>query len=687
MILEDICMNKDIKKKKRNSIPFRLNALFLAVFLAFSVLVLRLGVVQVIDGEDYAKAANAKKKQTTQLASPRGIITDSTGKVLVGNKAELAIAFIRKPNMQPDQILSIAKKLSKIIFVDEKRVTFRDKADYYLLTRFKKLDTAYKKYLKPSEIKQYSDSTDPKKQAIAYNLMAKRVTVDDVKSIKPEEMKVLAIKHELDQAQELTPHIVAKGLTEKQMATIGEHLDEFDGTIETTVDSTRTYPNGYAFYLGQVKDIPEEKIDGFEAKGYNRNDKVGVSYLESQYESYLRGLPTTLTFPMKNNKLVGAPKREEGSRGDDLQLTINMDLQKKVNSIVRNQLGKDGARNEAYAVVMNPKTGAILALGGAKRDGSGKIVDASSGTVGSQFQMGSAVKGATVLTGYQHNAVPSSIYDMPIKIKGTNPFRSWTTSIGTIDAEHALMKSSNVFMGTIAGNMAGFRITPAGGQYSARVPAVTEPRFRKAVEDLRQGYSEFGLGTRTGIDIPQSQEATGYSGGMPDNSGVIMYFSIGQFDTYTPLQLGQYVSTIANGGYRVAPHFLQSVHEPSQDGSKLGNTIYSYKTKVLNTIPNTKDQFDTVQHGFYLVTQPGGTASMLGLGSNAKYKIAAKTGTAQVNTNTGLENLTLASYAPYNNPEVAVAVVVPNVYSGHPNSAIALKIYQAYDDIYHYTNK
>lgn len=672
--------------KNKNNLPFRLNILFLTVFIAFALLILRLGVVQIVRGADYKKIVEGTQSKTAKLDSARGKIYDANGKVLADNQAQLAVVYIRHAGLDGDKSLTLAKKLAKLIHMDTSSVTDRDKQEYYVLTHYKKLQTAYDKYLTKSE--QDSLKNKPAKE---YDLLLNRIPQNVLNGFTKQEMQVIAIQHEFNQASNLTPHYVKKGLTEKELALIGEHLSEFHGTIETAVASTRKYPDSQYFFLGKVRDIPQEKINSYLAQGYNRNDKVGVSNLEQEYESYLRGVPTTLTFKTKNGEPVGDPTEKEGRRGDDIQLTIDGRLQKQVQSILEKNLraarglGGNGTTDSMYAVVINPNTGALLAMGGvAYNPLTGKYEDASEGTVGSAFQMGSAVKGATVLTGFQHHAVPSSVYDMPIHFKGGGSFKSFTSGIGTVTPATALEHSSNVFMGTVAANMAGFILSPSGGFYNARI--FTGPKYQKAFEDLRQGYSEFGLGVQTGVDLPF--EGTGYQGGIPDQAGKIMQFAIGQFDTYTPLEMAQYISTIANGGYRLAPHLLQSVHAPSGDPNKMGPTIYSVKPKVLNTIKNSKSQLKIVHQGLYLVTHAAaGTGAELGTGANVKYKIAAKTGTAQIDAlkDPNLYNKTAVAYAPYDNPQIAVSVVVPSIKSGEPNLDVALDIFKAYDKMYHYT--
>lgn len=260
-------MGKD-KKRGRSNLPFRLNMLFLSVFLAFSILILRLGVVQIVKGEDYKHELEKTQHVKAKLDSPRGKIVDTNGKVLAGNKAEMAVVYIRHPGTSSEDNLKIARKLSKYITMDTKKVTERDMKDYWILTH----KNAYDEKLTKSEQNKYKE--DPQKE---YNALLDKITKKDLSSITKEEMQVIAIKHELDQSTTLNPHTIKKGLSEKELALIGEHLNEFDGMIETSVDSTRDYPNGNRFYLGKVSDIPQEKLDQYLAEGYNRNSKVGVS--------------------------------------------------------------------------------------------------------------------------------------------------------------------------------------------------------------------------------------------------------------------------------------------------------------------------------------------------------------------------------------------------------------------------
>jgi len=696
-------------KKKKNLVPFRINILFLAIFFAFSVLIIRLGYVQIVKGKEYTADLNSMRNVDATVNSPRGLIVDSEGKVLAGNESSYAVVFTRKPDQDNVKLINLAEKLSQYIGVSTQKnvqngvittqdVTERDMKDYYIMQH---QATVYKDKLTKKE-REKADGVDKlaqdkgKTANTAYNMVLNRITDKDLNTINEQELKVIAIWRELVQAKNLTPTIIASHLSDQELARIGENLSEFNGMIDTSISSTRDYPQGHYFFLGDVKTIPAHQEDNYAAMGYNLNDLVGTSNLEEEYESTLRGVPTTYKFT-KNSKgqVIGSPAIKEGQRGDDIQLTVNGDLEKKAGEIVEKSIKfakqpSFGNRelSSAYAVVMNPNTGAVLATVGRTLDpNTGTFTDTSSGTVLNGFEIGSAAKPATLLTGYRNHAVPDSFVDKPITYKAGPSFQSYAR-LGTMTPETALQKSSNVFMGHIAGTIAGVHYTDLGSSYLAT--GSVDPRFIKAFQIMRDGYAINGLGVHTGIDLPF--ESTGFQGKIPKDFGIIQQFAIGQYDQYTPLQMAQYVSTVANGGYRVAAHFLDSVHAPGKNPAELGSTIKSYQPKILNTVPNTKSQFDIVHKGMEMVTHVGGTASFLGSTNSgpigpypnvnySKYKIAGKTGTAQIDPNDlNLYNETFIGYAPYDNPQIAVAVVVPQMRTSSINTTIAGDIIKYYFD-------
>jgi len=310
------------KKKKKNQVPFRLNVLFIIVFMLFSTLILRLGLVQIVNGQTYQKQVDQTQVKTSKLNSARGLIYDSTGKLLVGNKPEKAITFTRTKNDTNEDLLKLAQKLSKYISLDTSKVTERDKKDYWVLKQG--LKKAFQEKLSTAEYNRVKNDNTK-----SYNLLLSKITKKDLSTLTKHDMHVDAIYRQLSQAMNLTPFYVKVGVKDKAYYEIGEHLDKLKG-INLTVTAARTYPNGSDFYLGNVGSIPKDKLDYFLVHGYNRNDKVGTSGLEEEYQSALNGTPTQLKYNMVNGTAVGNPKQISGQRGYDLELTVNQQFQKKV---------------------------------------------------------------------------------------------------------------------------------------------------------------------------------------------------------------------------------------------------------------------------------------------------------------------------------------------------------------------
>lgn len=194
-----------------------------------------------------------------------------------------------------------------------------------------------------------------------------------------------------------------------------------------------------------------------------------------------------------------------------------------------------------------------------------------------------------------------------------------------------------------------------------------------AFTKLRRNFAMFGLGQKTGVDLPG--EVSGIQGRSYNSAGQLLTGSVldlsyGNYDAYTPIQLVQYISTIANGGYRMRPYLVQSVGETNSQGNKV-SILHNTKPQVQMRIPWTQDQLDVIHQGMYRVvhgTNSWGTAHSL---KNVKPSISGKTGTAQTfyydEDNPGnpnapeVINATFVGYAPSKDPEIAVAVVFPGL--------------------------
>ncbi|MED3719789.1 penicillin-binding protein 2 [Geobacillus stearothermophilus] len=680
-----------MKRKKRAQVPIRLNILFFFVFLLFSALILRLGVVQIVYGEDYRREVERTQDEIVSTPVPRGKIYDRFGRVIVDNTPQKAITYTRSKTTQPEEILDIARKLAQYIDIPdaEEKVTERDMKDYWILTHPEEA----KKKVSEQERKKLADQglTQKEIDKKVYEWTLDRITKQDLAQISKSELEVIAIKHEMESGYALTPQTVkSKGVTDREYAVVSEHLSELPG-VNTTVDWDRkyVYDNTFRSVLGSVTEedegVPRERLDYFLARDYSRNDRVGKSYLEMQYEEVLHGKKAKVKNVVdKSGRVVSVEEVYPGERGKDLVLTIDAELQQKVEEIIQQEIlatkrkGRSPLLDRAFVVMMNPKTGEVLAMAG-KLLQDGKFVDFAIGNITSAYTMGSTVKGATVLTGFQTGVLHPNTYikDEPLYIKGTKQKKSWKT-VGTINELTALKQSSNVYMFKTA-------IAIGGGVYRPNAPLRIN---LEAFTTIRHYFSQFGLGVKTGIDLPN--ELSGFQG-QGTLGGFLLDLAIGQYDMYTPMQLAQYVSTIANGGYRMKPQLVKEIREPSIDGKEPSRVIKRFEPIVLNRVDMKTEYIERVQEGFRRVMQePGGTAYAYFAG--APYKPAGKTGTAQAyydgpiksRRNDSTDNLTLVGYAPYNDPEVSFAVVVPWATQGASdgiNNRIGRRILDAYFEL------
>ena len=293
---------------------------------------------------------------------------------------------------------------------------------------------------------------------------------------------------------------------------------------------------------------------------------------------------------------------------------------------------------------------------------NGEIVDNTTSILTSPIMPGSVVKGASMLVGYNEGAVHigEKMLDECVKVAGVAEKCSSVNNLGVIDDITALAKSSNVYQFKIA-----MRVN--GQEYRRGMKMNFN---QKSFDTYRNMYHSFGLGVKTGIDLPV--ESNGYTS-KDKAAGNLLDFVMGQYETYTPIQLSQYISTIANGGERLEPHLLKEVHKSSSNND-LGEVDKQIVRKVLNTIDTKEEYMNRVKEGFKAVTNsPGG----YGVGYMESWmKPAGKTGTSQsfidTDGNGVIDTETITSsfigYAPYDNPKMSIVVTSPN--SSHPNTSV-----------------
>ncbi|QKX51832.1 penicillin-binding protein 2 [Planococcus glaciei] len=669
------------RAKLKSHTVFRMNVLFFSIFLLFSVLILRLGYLQIVKGEDFTRALARTEEVPVNTSVPRGRIFDSEGRVQVDNNPVNAITYTKMQTTKREEMLTVASELAKLIEKEPDRVTLRDKQDFYILLHGE--EATAKVTDEERQAIENENFQEKEKQRKLDALIREKITEKELNSLTAEELEILAIYREMTSGYALSPQIIKnEGVTDEEFARVSERLTDPKLKGVNTVTDWKRVKSTELTILGSTttpdQGIPASKLDYYLARDYSRNDRVGTSFLEEQYEEVLQGQKSVVkNITDGRGSVVDTVPVDEGKPGKDLVLTIDSEIQSAMEKIVEDKLLalKRGPNSQlvkdAYLVMMNPQNGEIISLVGKRigedRDGKTVVNDYAFGAFTASHEMGSTVKGATLLTGYSQDAVELNevMIDEPLKFASSTQKNSiFNTQLFNripMSDLQAIERSSNVYMFKIA-----LRIAGATYQYNRglRVP-------EESFTTMRKSYAQFGLGVKTGIDLPN--EATGYAGGSA-NGYSLLDMAIGQYDTYTPLQLAQYISTIANNGYRMQPHLVKEIRQPSIDGTNLGPIETTVEPKVLNRINNTQEEINQVKEGMRRV-YTGAQGSARAYFQDAPYTAAGKTGTAEVqfyekdHPLNGESSINIAhiGFAPFENPEIAYAVVIPYVTTDYKN--------------------
>lgn len=618
----------------------------------------RLFNLQILKNSEYNdKLAMATEKTIESTSAPRGRIYDRNHKLLVDNEGIKTIYYKKQNGITTKEEIELAYEVSNNIDIDYSKIDDNKLKDFYYKSHYKEC----RKKITDEEWDLYNKRklNDKDIDKLIYDRLD-----DEISEYTDSDKKAAYIYYLMNKGYSYAEKVIKNSdVTDAEYAYISENIDNLKG-FNTKLDWERVYLYGDTFksILGNVSSntqgIPSELSEEYLKRGYTLDDRVGISYLEYQYEDYLRGTKAKYRLLSDNSyELVS-----EGKRGNDIVLTIDIELQKYLEEVLSNEVlnakGEPGTQyyNRSFAIVSDPNTGEILAMAGKQavlKDGYYQIVDYTPGIVTLPVTPGSVVKGASMMVGYKYGAIDigTVLNDECIKIKDTPLKCSWQT-MGPIDDVYALQNSSNVYQYKIA-------IKVGNGSYEYNQGLVLD---ESAFDKYREMYAEFGLGEKTGIDLPV--ESLGFMG-KSRLPGHLLDFSIGQYDTYTPIQLSQYINTIANNGVRLKPYLLKEVYKPSDSGDTFGSLIYKANVTELGKLSVEKKYIDRVREGFSAVVTRG-----LGYGYMGNYtNSSGKTGTSQSFIDTDgdgkVDTETITSsfvgYSPSDNPKMSIVVVSPDI--------------------------
>ena len=665
--------DRDKKNNASANLPARLNILLGIALTLMIALIVQLAFLTIKQGAYYQSEVNRNDETIEKGNTPRGMFYDATGRVIVGNKAQAAVTFTRGTSVTSSTMRGIATKLSKFMTIDTKRLSERSKVDFYLANK-----SNNEKITKIITKKYKNDKV---------SLTTEQINMYEVRYVQKHDLaknvdqNAAMIFQRMSGAYTLsTTFIKESDVTNTELAEIGERLSEFPG-IKLGTSWSRQYPEGNEFktLVGTVTNeatgLPEDRLHTLLAQGYSQNEPVGNSSLEKDYESILKGSASqTLVTTGSGGQIKSSQIKYNGQAGDNVKLTINARFQSAVQKILEDNL-PGGDVEGAYATVINPYTGGIYAMAGVDRNHeTGQKTADPLGNINHAIVMGSVIKPAVLATGFQKGVISQNntvLNDQAIKIQGTPAITSYWNQAGTptpIDAETALERSSNTYFVQL-----GMKI---GGQtYSPGAALGLRP---DAFQTLRNGLGQFGLGTKTGVDI--DGETAGYRGATTGEAqGKYLYETFGQYDSYTTLQLARYVSVIANGGYLVAPHIVGALTQ-GQPNSDKQKTVWTATPKVQGQVKLDAGEWDTIENGMNRVAN-GSDAWNTGGADMHKLipKVHAKTGTAETVTN-GNQTYTesMVAYTPGQPFAIAMAIPGMNNYLDGTNGKISAKIIDAY---------
>ncbi len=659
------------KNKERND-RIRYNIITIIVYLIGILLLLQLFNLQIVHGQEYRETSNTKLTRESILKADRGSIRDSSGTLFAGAEAQYSVVLyktkVNNENLN-NTILNVLNVLS----------TNGDSyVDNFLIDinpyRFKlSEEESQKKWKKANNI----DEDATAEEAFNYFKNKYEIKTDNVEDAR----KIMAIRYEISyKGYSNTKSIeIAENISEKSMLELNEKNSEFAG-VEIVSEPVRVYPLGKtaSHIIGRIGQIEESELEGNEDI-YDQNDIIGKAGIEYTFEKYLKGTDGIKQIDMDvDGTTTGEYISKEAVSGSDIILTIDSKLQAVTEEALKNNIEKiaSGGFGKSYpadagaAVVMNVKTGEVLAMASYPDYDPSSFVNGidtetwnyyingdtkplENKAISAMYSPGSTFKMATAIAGLQEGKITTTetIRDTGVYKKYNSSWKCWNTSgHGRIAVSDAIKKSCNYFF--------------------------YELGDRLGIDTLAKYAYYLGLGHKTGIELKGEISGVLASNKIAEqenrvwNPGETISAAIGQsYNTFTPIQMAKYVSMIANRGKKLDVTIVKSV--VNSDGSEVSRDEYENEIHQKLGLENDDSEemtfdeknIDAILEGMRGVTsESGGTAYSIFQGFNIE--VGGKTGSAQ----TGVKDKTNAwfvGFAPFDDPEIAIVVFVRN--GGHGN--------------------
>jgi len=649
----------------------KFTAIVVLALIVFGVLLGRTAYLQIIHGTDYRLAAEDNRIRIEDIKSPRGIITDRFGEKLTANVPNFVLSAT-PADLPADKTerMSVIKKISDITGLTAEDITRSIEDQKTILTSA--LSKEYADQLTSASDDLPGVSITPS----SGQLFTVTVTPEKWPSDSTERsaliQKIADITHL--NASEIIQTIYDHAYASYQAITIAEHLP-YEQAMKLRVSTAqlpgirlesgtfREYTNGNPFssllgYVGKVSDT-----DLTNHPDYTYDDYIGKSGLELFYENELRGQSGKKEIEVdslgKESKIIAESKPMAGS---NITLTIDATLQKTLSQALDDTVNKSKNITGGAAVAIDPRNGEVLALV------SSPSFDNNSFTLGlspdeytairdnpkqplfnrpvtGQYPSGSTIKPLISLAALQEGVITERTTILStggIQI-GQWYFPDWKAGgHGITDVKKALAESVNTFFYTIGGG--------------------TDTFDGLGVNRITSYLKLFGLGHMLGLDFPG--EAPGF---LPSPEwkekiknetwyiGDTYHYSIGQGDLLvTPLQVANYTATVANGGTLYKPYLVKSFNDQN------GQPVQQTQPEIIRQDFINPDNYRIVREGLRQAVTSGSAKAL----DDLPFTVAAKTGTAEFG-DIGSTHAWLTAFAPYDNPQIAITVLVESGGEGH----------------------
>lgn len=654
------------------------------------IFVIQLFNIQIINGASYREQAENKIVRTESISASRGEIYDRNGVLLATNKLTYNIEFYRT-KVGTDLTNNAIKDLVDILESNGDSV-------YSTFPINNSLDNFSDEYLEDEELKNTFLSKIKLDSSASFNdvidYYTKLYAIEDFEY--EDKIKIIKVKYEanLNGYSLFNSAIIAKNISKNSVAQIEEQKSKLYGFNIVSVPQRYYISDDFACHiLGYVSKINTTEYAKLKDGGYTINSMIGKAGVEESMENYLKGIDgvkKVVTDSLGN--VTSETVTKEAESGNNVTLTIDYRIQNVVENALKGTLQnlKSGALSKnpipeaqsGSCVVLDVETGEVLAMSsyptyninsfinGIKTEQWNSLINdvqkpmfnrAISGT----YSPGSTYKMLMGIAGLEAGGITvDELYTDP----GIYPY-AYQPKCWIYTAHH-------ITHGTI--NLAGALKGSCNGYFY-------EVGRRIGIEEIVKWAKNFGLGQKTGIEL--SGEASGNiagDGAKTWSLGDTLSASIGQStNLFTPIQLANYISAIANGGTLNKVSLIKNVGNDIKSVSLTDVANYSkeftgvdFKTKELNI---DSSYINAIKEGMYAVTtETGGTAA--DIFADSKVEVAGKTGTAQVSS--GADNAIFVGFAPYDNPKIAVVAIVEHGDEGYYLAPMVKEITNAYFDIY-----